>query len=251
MTDPCEFLSWDTEFFHLRIARVNGHRLDQQRVTEINAWLEAHSIACLYFLADTDDPETIRLAEDNHYRMVDVRLTFERSLAAIPEETPDRRSPEPAIRLAAPEDVPLLQEIASNSYPMTRFYFDPNFSRQKCSDLYDTWIKKSCNGYADAVLVAEIEGQATGYVTCHLNQPEPACGQIGLMGIGERAQGRGIGQRLIYHSLAWFASHGMKTVEVVTQGRNIRAQRLYQRCGFVTKSLRLWYHLWIEKEPNR
>ena len=28
-------------------------------------------------------------------------------------------------------------------------------------------------------------------------------------------------------------------------GRNLAAQRLYQRSGFVTASLQLWYHRWF------
>ena len=33
-------------------------------------------------------------------------------------------------------------------------------------------------------------------------------------------------------------------MKVVTQGRNIAGQRLYQRCGFLTRSVELWYHKW-------
>jgi hypothetical protein len=30
----------------------------------------------------------------------------------------------------------------------------------------------------------------------------------------------------------------------VTQGRNLAAQRLYQRTGFLIRDLQLWYHKW-------
>ena len=32
---------------------------------------------------------------------------------------------------------------------------------------------------------------------------------------------------------------------LVTQGRNLYAQRLYQKAGFFTKGTELWYHKWI------
>jgi RimJ/RimL family protein N-acetyltransferase len=46
-------------------------------------------------------------------------------------------------------------------------------------------------------------------------------------------------------ALQWFADQGMDSMEVVTQGRNVAAQRLYQKCGFATKEVQLWYHHWF------
>ena len=40
---------------------------------------------------------------------------------------------------------------------------------------------------------------------------------------------------------------GITYIDVVTQGRNYSAQRLYQRCGFITQSTELWYHKWLKK----
>jgi len=34
-------------------------------------------------------------------------------------------------------------------------------------------------------------------------------------------------------------------VSVVTQGHNLAAQRLYQRCGFLTHSIKFYYHKWF------
>jgi ribosomal protein S18 acetylase RimI-like enzyme len=39
---------------------------------------------------------------------------------------------------------------------------------------------------------------------------------------------------------------GVQRVSVVTQGRNVAAQKLYQSCGFTTCSVQLWYHWWLE-----
>jgi hypothetical protein len=38
----------------------------------------------------------------------------------------------------------------------------------------------------------------------------------------------------------------MGMVKTVTQGRNIPAQRTYQRCGFQTAAVQLWYHRWFD-----
>ena len=105
-----------------------------------------------------------------------------------------------------------------------------------------TWIERSCTGYADAVLVAERDGRPAGYITCDLSH---SYGQIGLLGVGEAWQGQHIGPALINGALHWFGERGIEWVQVVTQGRNIRAQRAYQRCGFVSAQMQLWYHRWF------
>jgi ribosomal protein S18 acetylase RimI-like enzyme len=109
--------------------------------------------------------------------------------------------------------------------------------------LYETWTEKSCNGYADTVLVAEIEDLPVGYIACHLL--DEINGQIGLVGVGSDYQGRRLGQDLLNASLRWFAEMGREQVIVATQGRNVIGQRMYQKCGFLTRSLQLWYHRWF------
>ena len=69
--------------------------------------------------------------------------------------------------------------------------------------------------------------------------------QIGLIAIAAGHQGRGLGRLLVEHSLEWARHAGAQVMTVVTQGRNVPAQRLYQRCGFVTASFELWYHRWF------
>lgn len=113
--------------------------------------------------------------------------------------------------------------------------------------MYEIWVEKSLSGYARAVLVTGEPGHPEGFVTCNTSMPE-AIGKIGLVGVSRTDRGRGVGKALILESLHWFARQGMESVEVVTQGRNIPGQRLYQKCGFITKEVRFWYHRWFEKK---
>ena len=97
-----------------------------------------------------------------------------------------------------------------------------------------------------AVLVAELDGEAAGYVTCHLASPSNR-GSIGLIAVSEDARGQGLGGELVFGALGWCSEHGAAEVSVVTQGANIAAQRLFQLCGFRTASLGLWFHRWYER----
>ncbi|MBN1311707.1 MAG: GNAT family N-acetyltransferase [Anaerolineae bacterium] len=242
MPDLCELAEWDSHFFSIRIARATADRVVGDDMVRIMQWCSTNRIDCLYFLSTADDASTVRQLEDNHFRFVDVRLTFERTPLGLPsaEQEPFSGS----VRQCVPGDIPYLKAIAKAAYRDTRFYFDPNFSLALCDALYETWIEKSCLGYADAVLVYETdEKRPAGYVTCHSLDSDH--GQIGLVGVALEAQGRGVGRHLVSHAVRWFADQGIRRVSVVTQARNWRAQRLYQHCGFLTTSVKLWYHRWF------
>jgi ribosomal protein S18 acetylase RimI-like enzyme len=242
--EPCEILQWDTEFFGLRIARVIGHRLNPQRTKKILKWCKIHAIECLYFLAEASHQGTVKLAEDYGFRLVDIRVTLECKVKGRQIENTKDQSETVEIRPSRSKDIAILQKITRTKYGDSRFYFDPGFPAESCHKLYETWIKRSCEGYADVVLVAELNSQPEGYISCHLS-PDKSIGQIGLLGVASQAAGRKIGQKLLQHSLEWFAEENVEIVRVVTQGRNIAAQHLYQRGGFLTCNVQLWYHKWF------
>jgi ribosomal protein S18 acetylase RimI-like enzyme len=238
--EPCKHLEWDSRFFGVETARVVADTLTPERAAEIDRWCAGHRIKFLYFLARPDDPETIRLAEQGGYALTDVRMTFEQPLSA---DAPVNRTS--SVRPFEEPDLPALRRIARTSFTDGRFYSDPHVPRAKCDELYDIWITKSTGADPSGVLVARDEGRAVGFVTCDLDAATN-WGSIGLLGVDESARGRGVGRALTQGALAWFALRGLPGVTVITQGRNVVAQRLYQRCGFVTRSVRLYYHKWYD-----
>jgi dTDP-4-amino-4,6-dideoxy-D-galactose acyltransferase len=237
----CRYLDWDSEFFGVRVARLMASRLDPVTVESVLTWCGENSIQCLYFLADSGDAQTVRLAEDKGFRFVDIRVTLTSDTATSAASGIDHAVA--VIRSSDVRDIPQLRMIARASHRDSRFYYDGHFPRQVCDALYETWIEKSCSGYADKVLVAESAEQPVGYITCH--DEAQTAGRIGLVGVHADYQGLGIGRRLVTSALQFLAGRGVKRVGVTTQGRNDGAQRLYQRCGFATSSVELWYHRWF------
>lgn len=240
-TTVCEYLDWDSHFFGRRIARVALSSLDQEAMDRVMRWCQFQHIDCLYLLANADDLHTIRLAEDNGFHMVDIRITLEKQLYSSLKL--EKRVVEPAVRSCRQDDVPALKAIARVSHHDSRFYYDPNFPVSACNALYEIWIERSCADYANAVLIAERQERPVGYITCHLLEQRK--GRIGLFAVEAEFRGKRLGEKLVKQSLTWFAEQDMKSVSIVTQGRNCHAQRLYQKCGFLTKSVQVWYHRWF------
>ena len=240
MTDAlCRVLDWDSRFFGCRIARVTVPYLTAESCASILAWCKAHGVECLYFLAAPDDAETSLLAQAHDFQLVDVRLDFDCHLTA--GRTPQRK---PNIRPATERDLPRLRAIASTSHQATRFYFDGRFRREQCDELYRTWIERSCDGFADAVLVAASECEVSGYITMHLDAGTRA--RIGLVGVAEASRGRGFGRQLLDAALDWCDSHGRTCISVATQARNVPGVRLYEQAGFQVARVGLWYHRWFD-----
>ena len=240
MHGTCEFLEWDSQFFGLRIARLTEPRLTSGIVASARHWCRANQIDCLYFLADSDDPDTVTLAQVNAFRLVDIRLTMEHLLGG-------GAGPAPAVRPFQPTDATGLRAIARVSHRDSRFYYDARFARRQCDTLYEAWIERSFRGWADAVLVADWDGTPAGYISCHL--APPGVGSIGLFAVAQEYQRRGLGQQLISAALEYLRQNGMKQARVVTQGRNVGSQRVYQRSGFLARSVHLWYHCWFKTDP--
>jgi dTDP-4-amino-4,6-dideoxy-D-galactose acyltransferase len=234
-TAACTLLPWDSDFWGVLVGRVEEGELTAERLAAVDEWAQSNDVACLYFLADGDDPASAHTAERGGFRLMDLRVELRRPSS-------DERALQ-RLRDARPSDAQALRRIARSSHGITRFYADPNFGDDRCDDLYDIWISRSLEGWAEGVLVADVEYGAAGYVSCHLDDAN-ATGSIGLIAVDERARGAGIGVDLARGAVGWCHARGAETMSVVTQGRNVGALRTFQRAGFLVDSVGLWFHKW-------
>jgi len=227
-----ELLPWDTEFWGVRIARVEGDAMTAARAAELEAWATGNDVACLYFLAG-EDAATAHAAEDAGFRLMDVRVGLARASAPGAEDA--------RVRPFEDADLAALREIARTSHRATRFYADPRFPRDLCDDLYDVWITRSVEGWAEAVFVAEHDGRPAGYLSVHGGDERAS---IGLFAVAEGARGSGLGAALVERGIAWAHERGLPEIAVVTQGRSAAALRVYERRGFTVETLGFWFHRW-------
>lgn len=238
----CDVLEWDSAFFGCRIARYRQSRLTSDGAAAMLTECVEGGFDCVYFLVDASDTESIDNLQKLRASLVDIRVTFGTHIrsAGDLEPTADRTN---GVRLAIGSDIPRLRQIAAVSHRDTRFHADKHFDPERSDRLYEVWIENSCNGYADAVLVAEDDaGQPEGYVTCHRGEADT--GHIGLFAVREDARGRGIGRALLNAALIWFSTNRMTAMTVATQLRNVGALRLYGRAGLLITAVGLSFHFW-------
>ena len=230
-----ELLDWDSRFFQLKIGRLTRPPESREALEETLRQARADRIDCVYALVPGDALEAGWLLQDAGFVARDVRLEFSRPV--------DPAATHSEAREWAEADLPALEEIATTAFSGTRFAADPHFPRDAVQNLYRTWIRNSCHGFAQSVLVEGPVGAPRGFVTLH-REPDGLTSRIGLIGIASASRSQGVGGRLVGAALGWAASRQCQHMKVATQAGNIGAQRLYQRAGFTTVSAATWYHGW-------
>ena len=206
-------LDWDSEFFGIEVGMAED---PHESTAEFDlTWI----------LLDT--PLRIQEAEAHGYRFRDIRAEYSCE--------PNRR-PRIACLPANDADADWLVALARTAHTNTRFYADGGLSRDRCADLYETWMRRAIA--EDKVLV---NGNRTGYVTVRE-------GAIGLIAVAPQARGRGVGERLVSDASAHCLDLGLAEIRVVTQGTNIAANRLFQHCGFRLESTKVWMSKWSRKD---
>ena len=233
-------LQWDSEYFGINIGFVSCLRLTPNIERTVKEFTKKENIDLLEYLCNCHDKVSVLNAEKSGYSFVDMRLTFERYLnddLSVPEKEGFRMAK------GGLQDIEKLRIIASDIYKDSRYYFDGEFDRSKVKDFYINWIEKAILGnYDDYAYVLYRKEEPLGF--CTVKEYKNAV-SIGLFGIDKSLQGNRMGEYLLNSSLLMLKEKGKKYVDVVTQGRNYEAQRLYQKCGFLTRTTELWYHKWF------
>lgn len=239
MTPPlCSILEWDSAFFGCPVARLNERHVNAKSLAEVFEWCTAHRVRCLYYLAPAEDVPSLLAAQAAGMQFIDVRMTLTRDLE--PEQT---WAVAATISPATAADRSALLALAPHLAQVSRFSADPHFGTEAALRLYEAWLTKQ----AHAVLVArmlEDPERIGGAVMCNI-APDGA-GVIDLLAVTLESRGQGLALDLCHAALHWFADRGCSQVRVVTQGHNVASQRAYQRAGFVTQSVEIWFHKWFD-----
>lgn len=233
-------LDWDSNHFGLEIARLGRPPDSGDEIATALRTARDLGIDCIYCLVEAGDFERAWRLEAAGFIARDLRLEF---IRRINPEDPDLDVAHGtgALRPCVDADVGALALLSSTSFVGTRFAADPCFPQSRVACLYDVWLRNSVAGFADALLVGGPIGEPSGFVTLHANG---TAGRIGLIAVDPRTRGAGLGRALVFGAIRWAARRGCTELRVVTQGSNAAAQRLYQRCGFVTNAAHTWFHAW-------
>ena len=237
-------LEWDSAFFGFGVGRITCLRLTESIEARVRQKAADQNLRFIEFRCGSGDRLSVTTAEAHRYSLADTRVTFE---LKDPRANGDDSNRKLHIAVAREEDIDALVSIGSDLYRDSRYYFDGGFEEETLRAFYGTWIRNGVLGTLDDFALALYDnGCPIGFCTVKLQRGHSAAGRIGLFGLSRDHHGMGLGAAFLRASVEWLAKDGVTSLEVVTQGRNVAAQRLYQRAGFLTKRVELTYHKWLK-----
>lgn len=232
-----QLLKWDTDFFAIKIGRIIPLTLSEIQLSTILNSMRAEKYKLVYWAAKSEpqfDTQT------HHGMLVDKKTTLEIDLGELVFKSP----PEPIVEPFKDSlSFDQLENLAIQSGKHSRFAIDPNFPKGKFINLYKEWIRKSVSGdLADEILISLDGDYITGMVTLTIKDK---IGSIGLIAVDKNYRRQKIGQKLVESAIYWFIQQGCYRAEVITQGDNLSACRLYEKCGFQKEKTAFYYHFWL------
>lgn len=235
-------MDWDSDFWGFPVAYLSSKYLTENIMHRIEKAIKKERFQLIEYLCNCHDNRSVEIAEKNDFHFTDIRLSFEKK---IDQECEYTLPEEITFSKAKQKDIPMLKKISGDLYQDSRYFFDKNFARDKVQKFYQLWIKRAVLGqYDDFCYCLYENGVPLGFCSIKYNLPSKSA-SIGLFGLSRQYHGRGLGKALLFMVSNELRKKGILKIEVVTQGRNYAAQRLYQKAGFLTKATELWYHKWL------
>lgn len=232
-----QLLIWDTEFFGIKTGRIIPASLRENQLVSMLTEMRQKGFQLVYWSSKHQYAYDFQSYSGI---LVDKKVTYEINLRNInPASIPVPKTESYSSSLPFAQ----LEKLAVQSGVYSRFALDNKFPHEKFTALYKAWIRKSVSGeIADEVLVIRQNNQIAGMVTL---SNKNGVGDIGLIAVDKKFRGRKFGQQLVWDAQRWFIQHSCHTSRVVTQGDNLSACRLYEKCGYQKTKIEFYYHFWL------
>ncbi|MEO7165983.1 MAG: hypothetical protein ABI016_02995 [Chthoniobacterales bacterium] len=210
-------------------------------------------IRCLVCKLDPREVATIHALERHGFLLMDSLLDF---VFDYPAPAPNERKTAGAegglqIRPSTEEDIAEVTAIAERAFAdyFGRYHADPRVSRAAATNFYRKWVESSFAGWADLILVAEVDRQIAGFgIWKKASELEARHGlglaHYNLAGIHPDFSGRGLYSALAAEGMERirpFASHLIGPVHV----SNFPVHRALHRLGWKIRGARHSFHKWL------
>jgi dTDP-4-amino-4,6-dideoxy-D-galactose acyltransferase len=233
-----KIIDWDSEFFGFPVAQLLSPEASPGDVQKCLSEMKAAGIRLVYSSGKLDRKgieELVKLGG----KYVDQKTIYYTRLDEVVNPEPDPR----IVSYQGTQADQRLVQLSIDAGIYSRFNTDKQIGKEKFEELYRRWISQSVSrAIAKDVFVFTENETISGMITVG---EKNGSGNIGLVAVDTSKRGAGIGVALVNHAKSWFYRNGFKDATVVTQGFNIPACKLYEKCGFSVMSSEAYFHFWL------
>lgn len=225
-----EYLPWDSSFFKLKIGMSVINKADDVDLIRKN--FNQSDYQLLYLFDYNANNSIVQLLKESKIPLIDTKVTYSKNNLSL-------TSNNNGILIDELSDELIDLGLQSGIY--SRFYRDVHL-KKFFKPMYTRWVEKSLSGeMADAVIGIYNDTQLCGMLTIKAVEDKA---QIGLVAVGDKHRGIGIGKQLIQAAENWCLNNQIAELNVATQLINDDACNFYKKNKFnLTNSVHI-FHLW-------
>ena len=168
---------WDSQITGRRIGTVEhlavtpdgraGAEILHELIDELTRTVVNRGTQCLVCKVQSDELSAIHALEQEGFLLMDTLQDFVFDFSRTPIERIHlpRRDKQLKIRRAKPTDLPELMAISEKAFAdyFGRYHADPQMPPGTATKIYAEWVRSAFNGWADWILVAEVDGKTAAY----------------------------------------------------------------------------------------
>lgn len=255
--------SWDSQITGRRIGSVEhlavvsddraALEILQELIDALTRSLTDRGTQCLVCKVQSDALPKVHALEQRGFLLMDTLVDFVFDFSRTPLEKIDRpkRDPELKIRRAAAQDLPALMAINEKAFGayFGRYHADPQMPQGAATKIYAEWVRSAFDGWADWVLVAEVDDKIAGYGLWRKPLEIEAKNSLrvahyDLAAIDPEFRGRGLWTALMLDGMRIareFAQYIIGPVHVA----NYPVQHSLQKFGWRSSGARHSFHRWL------
>jgi GNAT superfamily N-acetyltransferase len=259
----CGDSPWDSKVVGRRVAvikhfaQADGAR-DLEMLDELLNEVVQHAanrgMECLTCKVQALHRAGIHALERQGFFLMDTLLDFlfDPSRAPLESVRPPKRLNSLRTRLAKPEDLPEVLSLNEKAFAgyFGRYHSDPNMPPGTGAKVYDQWVRSSFEGWADWILLAEVDDRIAGYAVWKKASPLEVehCFDIAhcnLTAMHPDFFGQGLFTALALEGMR-MAQGFSKHLDVPVHVSNYPAHRAWLKLGWKITGARHSFHKWLQ-----